>query len=97
MDQRQESDAMGSIAVPADRYWGAQTERSRRNFPIGEQRFPRAFLRALGVVKCAAARANHALGMLTAEKANAIETAASRTSRSMRCATSASASPCCCC
>ncbi|MCA9502089.1 MAG: class II fumarate hydratase [Spirochaetaceae bacterium] len=73
---RTETDSLGEIDVPADRYWGAQTERSRRNFAIGEERFPRPFLRALGLVKQAAARANAALGVLPAERARVIEAAA---------------------
>jgi fumarate hydratase class II len=73
---RRETDSLGAIEVPADRYWGAQTERSRRNFAIGDERFPRPFLRALGVVKRAAARANAALDVLDAAKADAIVAAA---------------------
>jgi fumarate hydratase class II len=73
---RIETDSMGEIEVPADRYWGAQTERSRRNFAIGNERFPRPFLRALGLVKRSAARANAALGGLDAHKADAIVAAA---------------------
>ena len=72
MTNRIESDTMGEIAVPADRYWGAQTERSRRQFAIGSERFPRPFLRALGRVKQAAARANADLEVLPAEIAQAI-------------------------
>ncbi len=72
MDTRTESDTMGEIEVPADRYWGAQTERSRRQFAIGSERFPRAFLRALGLVKRSAARANSVLAALDAGKAEAI-------------------------
>ncbi|HAS85771.1 MAG TPA: class II fumarate hydratase, partial [Candidatus Competibacteraceae bacterium] len=45
---RRESDSMGSIEVPADRYWGAQTQRSLENFRIGGQRFPPAVIRAFG-------------------------------------------------
>ncbi|MFO0691122.1 MAG: class II fumarate hydratase [Myxococcota bacterium] len=73
---RLESDSMGAIEVPADRYWGAQTERSRRFFAIGGERFPRPFLRALGLVKRAAAEANAALGVLDAGLARAIVEAA---------------------
>ena len=73
---RLESDSMGEIAVRADRYWGAQTERSLRHFAIGEERFPRPFLRALGRIKRAAAEANAALGTLEAGLARAIVEAA---------------------
>jgi fumarate hydratase class II len=73
---RLESDSMGEIAVAADRYWGAQTERSLRYFAIGEDRFPRPFLRALGRIKRAAAEANAALGVLDATLARAIVAAA---------------------
>jgi fumarate hydratase class II len=59
---RRESDSMGSIEVPADRYWGAQTQRSLENFRIGGHRFPPAVIRAFGVVKKAAALANRELG-----------------------------------
>ncbi len=55
MKTRTETDTFGPIEVPADRYWGAQTERSRRNFRIGEERQPIALIRALGIVKRAAA------------------------------------------
>ena len=60
---RIETDSMGAIEVAADRYWGAQTERSRQNFPIGVERFrlPRALIRALGILKKGAALANGAL------------------------------------
>jgi len=73
---RIESDSFGEIEVPADRYWGAQTERSRRFFAIGEDRFPRPFIRALARVKRAAAEANAALGRLDARRAEAIVAAA---------------------
>ena len=57
---RTESDSMGEVKVPSDRYWGAQTERSRDNFKIGVERFVwgRAVIRALGILKKAAALAN---------------------------------------
>ena len=75
---RIETDSMGAIAVPADRYWGAQTERSRTHFPIGVARFrfPRALIRALGVVKKGATLANGALGELPKEKVELIVRAA---------------------
>jgi fumarate hydratase class II len=61
---RIEKDTFGEIEVPADRYWGAQTQRSLQNFDISGERFPRAFLRAYGTVKQAAAEVNVALGEL---------------------------------
>ncbi len=76
MATRIEKDTMGEIAVPADRYWGAQTQRSLENFEIGEARFGRPFLRALGLLKRAAAEANHDLGLLPPEKAALIAAAA---------------------
>src|SRR5450756_695001 len=59
MDTRIEKDTMGEIAVPADRYWGAQTQRSLQNFEIGEIRFGRPMIRAFGILKRAAADVNH--------------------------------------
>ncbi|MBL8740418.1 MAG: class II fumarate hydratase, partial [Myxococcales bacterium] len=76
MSTRIESDTMGEIEVPRNRYWGAQTERSRQHFRIGGDRFPRAFIRALGLVKWAAAEVNAELGVLAAEKRDAIAKAA---------------------
>jgi len=75
---RIEHDALGEVHVPADRLWGAQTERSRENFPIGVERFrfTRPVIRALGILKWAAARANRELGHLPADKAALIEAAA---------------------
>ena len=64
VNTRTETDSMGEIAVPADRYWGAQTERSLEHFKIGTERMPLPVVRALGVEKQAAALANMALGML---------------------------------
>src|SRR4026208_1846657 len=61
---RVESDSMGEIAVRADRYWGAQTERSLHHFSIGQEHFPRPLIRALGVLKKAAALTNGELGLL---------------------------------
>jgi fumarate hydratase class II len=75
-DTRTESDSIGAIEVPADAYWGAQTQRSIENFPFGErERMPIAIVHALALVKQAAARVNRAHG-LAAEKADAIEAAA---------------------
>ncbi len=64
MSQRTESDTMGEIQVPADRYWGAQTARSLANFRIGREKMPSELIRALGIVKKAAAAANAELGEL---------------------------------
>ncbi len=74
-ETRVESDTMGTIEVPADRYWGAQTQRSLENFKIGGERMPRSILRAMGIVKHASASANQKLGRLDAEVADAIRSA----------------------
>ena len=71
-----ERDSMGEIAVPADRYWGAQTQRSLENFAIGEERLPRPLIRALALVKQSAAAVNEELGDLPAPLAAAIRSAA---------------------
>jgi fumarate hydratase class II len=76
MKTRVESDTFGPIEVPAERHWGAQTERSRRNFRIGEERMPKPIIRALGLVKRAAAEVNHELGSLDTRRAQAIVPAA---------------------
>ncbi|MGI3211321.1 class II fumarate hydratase [Roseovarius tibetensis] len=73
---RSESDSFGPLDVPADKYWGAQTQRSIMNFPIGWERQPAAIVRALGVVKKACAEANKASGKLDARRADAIIQAA---------------------
>jgi fumarate hydratase, class II len=73
---RIETDSFGPIAVPEDRYWGAQTQRSLENFRIGEERMPRPLVRALGIVKRAAAETNLELGSLDARRAKAIIKAA---------------------
>ena len=77
-ETRVEKDSMGEIRVAADRYWGAQTERSRNNFPIGVERFrfTRAIIRALGVLKKGAAQANGELDQLPANKVDLIVRAA---------------------
>ena len=69
---RTESDSLGEIAVPADRYWGAQTQRSLENFRIGGERMPTALVKALGVQKLAAARTNMKLGLLDQKLGKAI-------------------------
>jgi fumarate hydratase, class II len=76
MKTRTETDSFGPIEVAADRYWGAQTERSRGNFRIGEQRMPRPLIYALALVKRAAAEVNLGLGLLDARRAKAIVQAA---------------------
>ena len=77
-DIRVETDSMGEVRVPADRLWGAQTQRSKENFRIGEERMPRELIHALGLVKSAAAVSNRKLGLLTDDVADAIEQAAQR-------------------
>ncbi|AWB27019.1 class II fumarate hydratase [Halococcoides cellulosivorans] len=74
-DERIETDSLGEIAVPGDAYWGAQTQRAIENFPISDRRFGRRFIRAIGLVKLGAARANRDLGHLDDERADAIESA----------------------
>jgi fumarate hydratase, class II len=74
---RTEKDSMGEIKVPADKYWGAQTQRSIEHFKIGGDRFPREMIRALGVLKKCAAKANSKLGLLDEKKSTAIQNAAS--------------------
>ncbi len=73
---RTEKDTFGAIEVPADRYWGAQTQRSIQNFPIGDERIPKPVIRALGIVKKAAATVNMAQGNLDQEIGEAIQKAA---------------------
>lgn len=73
---RSETDSFGPIDVPADRYWGAQTERSRQNFRIGHDRMPMPIVHALGVVKLASAETNRELGLLDQRRARAIIRAA---------------------
>ncbi len=73
---RTESDSMGEIQVPADRYWGAQTQRSLHYFDIGDDRFSRPVIRALGVLKKAAALTNADLGLMPQEKLDLIARAA---------------------
>jgi fumarate hydratase class II len=73
---RLESDSMGQIWVPADRYWGAETQRSLMHFPIGEDRVPDELVSALAIIKKAAAQTNQRLGRLREEKAKVIIAAA---------------------
>jgi fumarate hydratase class II len=73
---RTETDTFGPIEVPGDRYWGAQTERSRHNFRIGVERMPMPIVRALAIVKLAAAQTNLTLGLIDQRRARAIARAA---------------------
>jgi fumarate hydratase, class II len=73
---RSETDSFGPIEVSADRYWGAQTERSRRNFRIGQDRMPMPIVHALGIVKLASAETNRELALLDQRRARAIVRAA---------------------
>ncbi|MFB6295370.1 MAG: class II fumarate hydratase [Halobacteriales archaeon] len=75
-DYRTESDSLGEMEVPADAYWGAQTQRAIENFPMSDDRFGRRFVRAIGIVKKSAARANADLGLIEADTADAIVEAA---------------------
>ena len=76
MSPRIESDTMGEIEVPEDRYYGAQTARSLMNFKIGGDRFPRELIRALGILKKAAAITNGKMGVMPQEKVDLIVRAA---------------------
>ena len=76
MDYRTENDSMGPVEVPNDRYYGAQTQRSLNNFKIGKELFPREFIRAYGIIKKAAAAVNSAAGLLDAQLAITISSAA---------------------
>lgn len=69
---RVETDSMGAVEVPADRYWGAQTQRSLKYFAIGQERMPQEVIHAFGILKLAAAQANLELGKLSAELAEPI-------------------------
>jgi len=75
-EYRTERDSLGEMQVPADAYWGAQTQRALGNFPVSDVTFGRRFVRALGVVKKGAAQANRELGLLEAETADHIIAAA---------------------
>src|SRR5215213_10194457 len=75
-DFRIERDSMGELKVPKDALWGAQTQRAVQNFPISGRPMPRAFIRAVALIKAAAARANGALGLLDADVVRVIVAAA---------------------
>lgn len=79
-EYRTEKDSMGELQVPATALWGAQTQRAVQNFPISGLCMPAEFIRALGLIKEAAARANRELGLLDTERALAIEAAARKVS-----------------
>lgn len=76
MSTRTEHDSLGPVDVPADRYWGAQTQRSLQNFKIGGETFPREFIRAYGILKKAAATVNESFGSLDPQLAENIRNAA---------------------
>ena len=76
VNTRVESDSMGEIEVAADKYWGAQTQRSLLHFNIGDDRMPREMIRALGILKKAAALVNEKLSKLAPEKSKLIAQAA---------------------
>ena len=73
---RRESDSMGPIEVPADKLWGAQTQRSLEHFRISTEKMPLSLIHALALTKRAAAKVNQDLGLLQADKAGAIIAAA---------------------
>ncbi len=72
LDKRIERDSMGQVLVPANALYGAQTQRARENFPISSLRFPREFIRAMGLIKLAAAQTNMSLGLLERKLGNSI-------------------------
>ena len=75
MDYRTEKDSMGSVKVPNNRYYGAQTQRSLKNFKIGSENFPREFIRAYGIVKKAALKVNASSGLIDTKISKSISTA----------------------
>src|SRR5512140_2515637 len=75
-DYRIEKDSLGEINVPADAMYGPQTQRAVENFPVSGIRFPRVFIRALGLIKGCAADVNSELGLLESRRASAIRQAA---------------------
>jgi len=81
---REERDSLGTVSVPADAYYGAQTQRARENFPISGRGMPRRFIEALGIIKAAAAAVHRELGAIPREKADAIERAAREVARGER-------------
>jgi fumarate hydratase class II len=81
---REERDSLGPVSVPADAYYGAQTQRARENFPISGRGMPRRFIEALGIIKAAAAAVHREMGAIEREKADAIERAAREVARGER-------------
>ena len=75
MEFRIEHDSMGEVQVPADRYWGAQTQRSFENFKIGIEKIPMEIIRAFAILKKAAAMANNRLGKLDEKRLDLISQA----------------------
>src|SRR5688572_14104387 len=75
-DYRVEKDSLGEVRVPASALYGAQTQRAVENFPVSGLRFQREFIRALGLIKLAAAEVNLSLGLLAADQVKAIKQAA---------------------
>jgi fumarate hydratase, class II len=80
-DYRIEQDSMGEVRVPLAALYGAQTQRAVENFPISDLRLPRSVIRALGLIKGAAAKANHELGLMEGRMAEAIQAAAAEVAR----------------
>lgn len=78
MDYRIERDTIGEMKVPSDKYWGAQTQRSFQNFPIGDEKMPVEIINGFAILKKSAARGNEQLGLLDSVKADAIAHAADR-------------------
>jgi len=78
MEFRTEHDTMGEVKVPAEHYWGAQTQRSYQNFAIGTEKMPEEIIRAFAILKCCAARANGQIGKLDPAREKAIEEACRR-------------------
>ncbi|MFD2042792.1 class II fumarate hydratase [Ornithinibacillus salinisoli] len=78
MDFRIERDTLGEVKVPADKSWGAQTQRSKQNFPIGNEKMPNEIIKAFAILKKNAAKANSDLGLMEPKKAEAIEYAATQ-------------------
>lgn len=76
MEYRVEKDTIGEINVPADKLWGAQTQRSKENFKIGQEKMPKQVVYAFALLKKSAALVNQQLGKLSADKAQAIAQAA---------------------
>jgi fumarate hydratase, class II len=83
-DTRIEKDSLGEVEVPGNAYYGAQTERARRNFPVSGLRFPRRFIEALGLIKGEAAAVNEEMGIVPAGPAEAIRSAAEEVARGER-------------